>query len=509
MLKSSIYLSFISLLIYLISLVSQLCIAYFFGASRDLDIFFLAGSIPTLIGALISSALSYSLVPHLIKKKRDLGTKYKIYIGFFIRLIFSVTFLTALFFVVFYLSVVQIIYPDLTLTQIKSLKVIAVLFSCNFIFGVLISFGNGFYNANNIYRLPLLLSSMPYCLTILMMFIFHEKIGLVSLVLGTLIGSIISFLILYREIPMRYVFQTRINRVFQFKDFMKTLFYAILAMLCFTFFQTSDSYWAFRLGPSNLSYLGYAQRILIALGSLIIIGPTTLLIPKLTAAFVEGRKTDFLKSTLEITKLVLSFSSFFAVVLAVLAKPLIKIVFERGSFTMTETTGVSDLFPNMLTGMVFMLCVVVLYRTLFIMEMEKHSAKIGLLCAIVYFLLSGLLSSNYGIMGITLAYVVTWVLIFTLTIRILFNNNLNIIFTLNNLIFVLKQGLTLLITYLLCLFLSNHFQVNSDAINIFSLLFSVFWIGLLCLISYFIIAVFVFRIDPILNLYLRLHKPKI
>jgi peptidoglycan biosynthesis protein MviN/MurJ (putative lipid II flippase) len=76
MLRSTVLLSALSLSSYLISLVSQLCIAYFFGTSIALDIFILSSSVPTLVGGIISSALSFSLIPYLIKKKEQANFDY-------------------------------------------------------------------------------------------------------------------------------------------------------------------------------------------------------------------------------------------------------------------------------------------------------------------------------------------------------------------------------------------------------------------------------------------------
>ena len=85
MLRSTVLLSLITLISYLISLVTQLSIAYFFGTSKELDIFILSSSVPTLIGGVISSALSFSLIPYLIKKKEQVGFDYSNYVIFFIK----------------------------------------------------------------------------------------------------------------------------------------------------------------------------------------------------------------------------------------------------------------------------------------------------------------------------------------------------------------------------------------------------------------------------------------
>jgi putative peptidoglycan lipid II flippase len=61
--KSSIGVSIISLFISIVSFINQIIIANYFGAGKSLDIYLLASSVPLMISGLVSSALSFSLIP--------------------------------------------------------------------------------------------------------------------------------------------------------------------------------------------------------------------------------------------------------------------------------------------------------------------------------------------------------------------------------------------------------------------------------------------------------------
>ena len=67
----------------------------------------------------------------------------------------------------------------------------------------------------------------------------------------------------------------------------------LISMLCFTIYGTVDAIWASRLGPSNLSYLGYGQRLVISIGNIVILGPWLILTPYLAEYASLGEHIQF------------------------------------------------------------------------------------------------------------------------------------------------------------------------------------------------------------------------
>jgi putative peptidoglycan lipid II flippase len=272
-------------------------------------------------------------------------------------------------------------------------------------------------------------------------------------------------------------------------------------MLCFGFFQTSDSYWAFNLGPSNLSILAYGQRLLIALGSLIIVGPSILLIPNLTQLNLIHGKVAFYEKASEVLRVVFSGASFVALVISIFSEELVKIIFQRGSFAQDDSIALSNLLPNMLLGMIFMLCVVILFRILFIDNKERRAAFIGLFCAIFYFFLSGIFSSQYGLVGITYSYITTWIVVFFMSVIALFWGNLHSFFNRINALFFVFNSLALVVVHLV---VSELFSLI-DLLEINEVNFCLLClISLLCIISfilYFFLMGIVFRDNTLRALY--------
>lgn len=503
MLRSTFLLSAISLFSYLISLISQLCIAYFFGASKALDIFILSSSLPTLVGGVISSALSFSLIPYLIKKKEQEYFDYANYVTFFVKKIAKIALVLVILFVFGFQLVLKNLFPSLSNSDYTTATWIYMIFSINFFFGVLIGFGNAYYNANKIYVFPLLLGTLPYVFTITIIYFFQNIFGITSLAIGQLIGSVFILIILYWEIPLKSTRFVQNEHSIEFRRYISTLKYALVAMLCFTFFQTSDSYWAFNLGNSNLSYLSYNQRLLIAIGSLIITGPTTLLIPNLTKLNLIEGKVDFYEKTSEVIRVVFSVASIFAVIVSIFSTQLVIVIFQRGSFGINDTNAVSNLLPNMLLGMVFMLCVVVLFRIMFIDNKDKQTALIGLLCAACYFCLSGVFSSIWGVLGITYSYFSTWIIIFIITILFLFWRNLNLFFNVNNAKFFIYNFFSLCFVFVVISYIYSFVESRSIFKDYIILYFIIPFLGIISIFLYYSLMIFLFRDKTITSFYIK------
>ena len=499
MLKSSIIVSIISLIISVISFANQIVIAKIFGANKQMDFYLLASSIPTMFGGIIAAALSYSLTPHFIKNQSILGDSFSFYFGLFLK---KSTFILILFSTIscsVYSYFIPVIYPKLNAPEIFQIRIIAIISWIGFNISVLVSLLTSYYNSKKYFILPLALNFSPFLISIISTLLLNKYMGVSAVVLGTVVGTTISFLILIGKIKNEFILLKDYDKYFSeiYNKYIKYLWYAIIAMLCFTIYQSIDSFWAPRLGTSNLSYLGYCQRIIVAFGTLIVIGPSTVIIPRLTKAVLEKREIDFLNDTAAITKLVIALSSVVAVIVSILSKQVIRIMFQRGAFKAGDTNAIAGLLPYMVNGMVFMLCVVILFRVLFIKEKGGGAAFIGAICAVLYFSLSGVLSNSFSVKGIAYSYSITWIIIFIITINFVFNKNKKILYSKANATFLAKQVIHLILVYFLVLYLSRLFTLDGGETSLTKVFIFTSLTGVVSFIFYIVCSLFVLKISDV------------
>lgn len=492
MIKKSIILSLISLFTYLISLISQLNIAYSFGTSRQLDIFFIASSIPILIGALISNAMSYSLIPHLLNNKFTNPINYISYIRNFLLKSMFLFLCFSVFFLLLYYLVTPYVYKSYSNSELNLIKIISFIFFLNMLLSLINGILISIINANEKYSIAMLSNIFPYLFSIISVILLNDILGIKSLAIGNLFGTLASTLLLLSISP-KEIFQFKYESEFNLDifNFYKKMVYAIIAMLCFTFFQSSDGYWTSDLGSSKMSYISYCQRLLVAIGSIIIIGPSTIFIPKLTNLYNKTDKLDFYNSIIDILILLIAFSTIIVSLILKYSNEIIKIIFYRGNFTLKDVSSLSLILPYMLIGMIFMICVVVLFRILFIANLQKFAASIGFTCALLYFILSGLLSNVFDINGISYAYLITWFIVFIITIFLLFKSNLKLLLNKRIAFFLFFQLFFLIVLNFII------YKISIIDSSNFLIILKIILIGLITFFVYFILTTFILKIKPI------------
>jgi putative peptidoglycan lipid II flippase len=493
MLKSSIFVSVLSLVGSVISFINQVLLAIFFGAGISMDIYLSASSIPILVSGLINAALSYSLTPQLVKFKLEAGDKYALFAANIFRKVALISAAICLVGAMVMGLTLKYIFP-VTAAHLHAAILVNSISWLGAFLTIILGMASSYLNANKNFIKPLLLTYLPYACTIIACLLFYKQISVVSIPAGLAIGTLISLSLCYKDVFAKLIFRNTISADFsKVNIYIRTIPVAAIAMICFTIYQSIDAYWAPKLGSANLSYLGYCQRLLIAVGALVITGPSTVLIPRLAQAVAENRKNDFLCDAVTVIKLIIALSSVMAVIGSILAEPIIEVMFERGAFSHNDTLGIASLLPYMLTGMVFMLCVVMLFRVLFVREMSVKVSFLGICCAALYFIFSGLGVKYVGIQGIGLAYIFTWICIFSGCIYYLFKDDVQIIFCRNSLVFCIKQILLLSCTAFIVVFIRNKISGYSAELSFYQSVLSVLVCGSLGMIVYFVLSVFVFK----------------
>lgn len=484
MFRSTAIITILSLGVSVVTFFNQLILAKYFGAGISMDIYLAFTSVPLLVSGLIVAALSYSLTPHLILEKALLKENFNPYVNKLFGRIVKYSFFISLAGCISLILLKTVFYPS-SISRSEDGNWIAIFAWLSAFITVPIGFLTSYANSINKFRIPLLLSFLPSLFSIIFAVGTHQYFGIISVALGMFAGSLLSLVLFYFVFYNHSIFRNKAgggveNFEARTAVFLKSMPVIMLAMLCFSVYPSIDAYWASKLGDAAVSYLGYCQRIIVAVGTLVIIGPSTVLIPRLSLAVAENRHEDFYSDTATVLKIIISIGSLCALIGSLCAYEIIKLLFERGAFTEIDTLNVSQLLPYMLVGIVFAISVVMLYRAFFVMNKIKSVAWLGMACAVIYFVTSGVGSNLIGLTGICIAYVITSMSIFIFSMHSLFKKDMSYIFNSKNLRFIATQFLLLAVTgtvvYFIKRFCISWFE-NLDAV-IRTLLVLIFSAGL-------------------------------
>ncbi len=184
---------------------------------------------------------------------------------------------------------------------------------------------------------------------------------------------------------------------------------SVVALTCFSSYAVIDSFWAPRTGQGALAALGYAQRILIGAGNLVILGPSAIAVPMLARIAASGDTARFRRVTTLILVGVGGSAGIIALGIFSFAGPIVSLLFQRGAFDAAAADQVASALAHLAPGMAAMLIGVMIMRAIFcIPDSFGRAAMIGLGWSVLYFLLSGLLAGR-GVTGIADAYSIAWI----------------------------------------------------------------------------------------------------
>jgi putative peptidoglycan lipid II flippase len=395
-------------------LIIQLELANRYGVDVVVDAYLFAISLPTFIAGLISSIMTYKIIPGVIKLQLNEKLQ-KIFIINIINgttklsIILGVAALVLMFYYIYHINTNIINYKNINLLIILGciLGVLQIIFSC--LFSIL--------NVRKKYEYAAVLNLIPYLIIIVFLFTFGKIIGVFSILLGAIIGTLISIIISCNKLEVKI---SKINLVFN-KDYYKLIYNApmtILAMSCFSSYVIIDAYWAPLSGEGILASLGYAQRIILACGNLAVVGPLAISTNHFSQLVMEEKYLEYRRFLIKTILTVGGISIFIALIIFLYSELIVEILFQRGEFGKQETLMVSQALRYLSPGMVAMLISNIALRAVYSFEgIDKLTAFLGAFWSIGYFILSGKLY-YLGLTGFAISYSIMWsiflVLILTL-----------------------------------------------------------------------------------------------
>lgn len=508
LLRTSMVVSFLSLFSSLVSFANQLVIAHFFGATKWMDAYLVAASLPVLISGTIGAAISYSMVPALIthrsmKTKNDGGFPAAMAVSMAI-----IGLVTTVIGIAFSKMLVMHLAVGLDSRTANEAVFMAKISWVTAGIAILQAFMAAIHNVDRRFYVPVLAGSLPYLGMIIAGILLSRNLGPASIAWGMLAGTLASCFFLMHG-TAKYINSPIITAadLRAALNFLKSAPHILLAMACFTVYQAVDAYWAPRLGIGNMSYLGYCQRLIVAIGTLVIAGPSVVLVPLLAEAHAEGRNDDFLSYLARALRMVIAIAMPIALLVSLLSVPIVELLFQRGAFSASATKGVSEILPFMLSGMVAMLCVVMIFRALYARGQFGASAFLGLVSISLYFAQSGLFSSYLMLRGIAIAYTSTWWIMLLISVIVAWNACLNYL-SLKNIAFFVAKITIALIVMGIAIHITSIFCIQSLAsIGKFNLAVNTLLTASLGIAIYLFIAIKLLRISEITLLWDKMLNP--
>ena len=412
MLTTSFRLSVVSAVIAMLSLACQILTARTFGAGHSFDVYLFAMSIPFLVTGAATGSLSQAFVPRLMAA-RPQGRIYQNSVATLLMIAVVAAAVVAcggVFATEWSTSTVANVFTPSDRSAVVSIARVAWVSAG---LALLASALTAVHHTEKSFMLPAITGTSLYLGMIAAMVGFSSNRTPIILVWGMLAGSMLSVLVLLPR-----VFACITFRSFACPEF-PSLFSGVgrvvlvlIANCAFCGVAPVEAFLAPKFGPGALSYLGYAERLIIAMGAVVVAGPAVLLVPAVAEACVAKDLDRVHRLALKTIAAVTVIATLLALIFCIIRVTVIRLLLQRGAFDASTTRDVAGTLPWMLVGSIAMLGTAIAFRVLYGQNMHAFPATVGLVVPGLYLVVALLLGNSCGFQGICIAYAVSWWLVF-------------------------------------------------------------------------------------------------
>jgi putative peptidoglycan lipid II flippase len=236
------------------------------------------------------------------------------------------------------------------------------------------------------------------------LFFFKDELGETVLAIGTLAGSIVSFLFALFIVLNKNIIKIgkpnfkSVNIIEMLKQFPSK----ITAGLLIGVNPIVDQYFSAQLVIGSIAALNYGIKVPAIIITVFTIALGNVLLPYFSNFAAEDKKLAYDK-LIQTLKYVVVTSIIIVIVLVLISTPVIRILFERDSFKASDTVIVSRIQQMYLLQIPFYICSIVMVRYLTAINKNNFMVFTSLLSLILNIVFNYILIETLGVYGLALA----------------------------------------------------------------------------------------------------------
>lgn len=401
--KSTLVITVCSLIGIIISFVSQIVIANYFGAKFERDAYFVASTVPTYLSAIFIGSIGVVFLPKVVEIKANetielskwLSTIFFTFIFFSLILVFLCVILSK--------QIIGFIATGYEEKQIQFASNILIVIILTFPLSVLNNLLSSLYQIKNSFFYPAIAPIISAVISLVCVIVLSDKIGIYSLALGLLFGSVFSLAFL---LPILRTYKVRFMICLKdpmFLSFIKTFIPLLITGILFRSTSIFERSFASNMEVGSISYLGYSSQILAILALLTSSGIGLTIYPRFSRLWAEKKKTEFNSFFVKIIRIILLLSIPISLVVVFYGDIFIQTIFERGAFSHSVTLAVTKALSWSMGAFVFQNLGNVVSKIFYISGKTTAISIIGSIELFIYILLGFLLSPYFSFIGLSIA----------------------------------------------------------------------------------------------------------
>ena len=404
--KSTIILMLVTILAKVLGFGRELVLASVYGASMYSDAYITAMNIPIVIFATIGMTLATVLIPMYFEVENDLGKKEALrFINNVTNIVVIICILLGILGLVFTEEIVKIFAVGFKGETYK----VAVEFTRITIVGIVFTgltyLMTAYLQIKNNFTVPGIISVPKNIIIIISMILSVKYVNPYIMIWGTLLGMASEFLI---QIPFAvkegYKYEIYINFKDKYIKKMAWLIMPVLIGVAVNQINTMvDRTLASTLAEGSVSALNYANKLNGFVMALFITSVATVIYPMLSKLSIEDNKEKFNTSIVQSINSVILLVIPVSVGAIVLSTPIVRLLFERGSFDSRATYMTSIALIMYSIGMVAFGLRDILGKVFYALKDTKTPMLNGMIAMIMNIILNIIFVKYLGIAGLALA----------------------------------------------------------------------------------------------------------
>lgn len=386
-------------------LASQVVIASFFGAGKEMDAFLTALAVPVYLEAVLLGGLSFVIIPAFIKRRmQNREDEAWALVGTFFWLTLGVMSLVAIVGSLAAQGIIRLSAPGLNPAKSDLAAGLLAILMISVPFTGAATFTAGIQNARNRFFSPAVAPAIGSLGNVIVLLLLFERLGPISLAWGFLVSAALRAGV--TVVPVwnhgwKRLIPLNDGRVLEMLRLMAPIvFFGLLTRSTLLF----ERYFASSLPDGDLSYLGYAFKVSSIAVALLAEGIAAAILPSMSSTYVTSGDVGLAETAEYGLRLSLAAALPVLAILSAAAIPLITILYERGAFQRIDTVNVSRIIAVVILGdVIFRMLGNVLGRAFYVTKDTRTVPVVATLTAVIYLLLASRLASLWGYVGLAWA----------------------------------------------------------------------------------------------------------
>ncbi len=386
------------------SMFRDLVIAGLFGTSYQADAYIAAMTIPNAIVLFMLTGMKEAFLPSYYKYNR-LGKGFS-HLTNIIKGTFWISLVVSLIGALLSPLLVRLLYPEFGKYEhgIEVATWTAVLYFMSIALVGINAVYEGYFDSQKKFSFSAFSQTVVVLSTVSSGLLFHEWIGIYSMPLGYLLGTIISFLIklVYMK-PSRFMNWKQKLDVKEVQRFYSIFWPVGLTIAVGQVNLMVNMLFAAQLGAGVVSKLNYAFRLVSIPQAIFGVTIATIIFPLLAQAKESNNDAMFKRGIEKGLSYMFLFIAPTVVGMVLLMEPLVQTVYQRGAFTAAATTETSSYGVFYVGSVLFYSIQAVIAKGFYTLEKGHLIMRIGIISILINVISNYLLSQLMGPVGLALS----------------------------------------------------------------------------------------------------------